>query len=77
MLFRSLFLYKIELGSSIHDIHIDVFHKSSHEGLWNFWIHDALKIPDWSDLFNYDPYFGTLPPAVTQYTENQPPPEQQ
>ena len=32
-----LFLYKIELGSSIHDEHINVFHKSSHEGLWNFW----------------------------------------
>lgn len=70
-----LFLYKIELGSSIHDIHIDVFHKSSHQGLWSFWENDALKIPDWNDIFNYDPYFGTLPPSVTQYTENQPPPE--
>jgi hypothetical protein len=72
-----LFLYKIELGSSIHDLHIDVFHKSSHEGLWSFWINDALKIPDWSEIFNYDPYFGTLPPSLTQYTENQPPPENQ
>ena len=27
-----LFLYKIELGSDIHDIHVDVFHRSSHDG---------------------------------------------
>ena len=71
-----LFLYKIELGSSIHDLHIDVFHKSSYEGLWGFWKNDALQIPDWNEIFNYDPYFGTLPPAITQYTENQPPPQQ-
>ena len=32
-----LFLYRIELGSSIHKDHIDVFHKSSYEGLWDFW----------------------------------------
>src|SRR6056300_81057 len=55
-----LFLYKIELGSSIHDIHIDVFHKSSHNGLWNFWKTQAIDIPDWSVIFDYDPYFGTL-----------------
>ena len=58
-----LFLYKIELGSDIHDIHIDVFHKSSYEGLWNFWKNDASSIEDWDGLFDYDPYFGTLPPG--------------
>ena len=58
-----LFLYKIELGSDIHDIHVDVFHKSSYEGLWNFWKNDASSIEDWDGLFDYDPYFGTLPPG--------------
>ena len=58
-----LFLYKIELGSDIHDIHIDVFHKSSYDGLWNFWKNDASAIEDWDGIFDYDPYFGTLPPG--------------
>jgi hypothetical protein len=58
-----LFLYKIELGSSIHDIHIDVFHKSSYEGLWNFWRNQAVDIKDWNALFDYDPYFQRLPPG--------------
>ena len=58
-----LFLYKIELGSSIHDIHIDVFHKSSYEGLWNFWRNQAVDIKDWNELFDYDPYFQRLPPG--------------
>ena len=59
-----LFLYKIELGSSIHDAHVNVFHKSSHDGMWNFWKNSAPKITDWKSFFDYDPYFGTLPPNV-------------
>ena len=58
-----LFLYKIALGSSIHDIHVDVFHKSSHDGLWNFWKAEANKIDDWNALFDYNPYVGRLPPG--------------
>jgi len=58
-----LFLYKIELGSSIHDDHIDVFHRSSHEGLWDFWKNQAVNVNNWSSLFEYDPYLGTLPPG--------------
>ena len=58
-----LFLYKIELGSSIHDIHIDVFHRSSYEGLWHFWKNQSVDISDWNSLFEYDPYFGRLPPG--------------
>jgi hypothetical protein len=51
------------LGSSIHHDHVDVFHKSSYEGLWNFWKVDATNVTDWNALFDYDPYFGTLPPG--------------
>ena len=58
-----LLLYKIELGSSIHDEHINVFHKSSYEGLWQFWKNDSNKVEDWNSMFSYDPYFGTLPPG--------------
>ena len=59
-----LFLYKISLGSDIHDIHVDVFHKSSHDGLWGFWKNEANKINDWNSCFEYNPYAGRLPPGV-------------
>lgn len=60
-----LFLYKIELGSSIHDIHVDVFHKSSHDALWGFWKENApeMDIDQWKQIFELDPYSGTLPPG--------------
>jgi GR25 family glycosyltransferase involved in LPS biosynthesis len=58
-----LFLYKIELGSSIHTDHIDTFHKNTHEGLWNFWKVDATSVEDWNQIFDYNPYYGTLPPG--------------
>jgi len=58
-----LFLYKIEMGSSIHTDHVDLIHKSSHEGLWNFWRQDAASIEDWNPLFDYDPFAGRLPPG--------------
>ena len=59
-----LFLYKIELGSDIHKDHIDVFHKSSYEGLWQFWRNQAVDIKDWNGIFDYDPFYGTLPPEM-------------
>jgi GR25 family glycosyltransferase involved in LPS biosynthesis len=54
-----LFLYKIELGSSIHEDHVDLFHKSNYNGLLNFWEKQGcdLKI---DDLMNYDPYLGRI-----------------
>lgn len=59
-----LFLYKIDLGSSIHDEHVNVFHKSSYDALLNFWEKDAINVQDWNTMFNYDPYYGTLPPEM-------------
>ena len=61
-----IFLYKIELGSSIHDIHVNVFHKSSHDGMWEFWKKQAPTIKEWTPFFQYDPYFGTLPPGLIE-----------
>ena len=58
-----LFLYRIQMGSSIHKEHVEVFHKSSHEGLSHFWKNQANQISDWKPFFDYDPYFGTLPPG--------------
>jgi GR25 family glycosyltransferase involved in LPS biosynthesis len=59
-----VFLYKIELGSTIHNDHVDTFHKTSYDGLWNFWRNQAMDIEDWAQVFNYDPYLGTLPPNL-------------
>ena len=54
-----LFLYRIALGSSIHPEHVDYFHKSSHDGLLDFWSKNGynLKI---AELMNYDPYLGRI-----------------
>ena len=59
-----LFLYKIELGSSIHDVHVNVFHKGSHDGLWKFWKEQAPHIDEWTDFFQADPYYGRLPSSI-------------
>ena len=58
-----LFLYRLQMGSSIHKEHVEVFHRSSYEGLTNFWKNQASEISDWSVYFDYDPFFGTLPPG--------------
>ncbi len=58
-----LFLYKIEMGSSIHKEHVDVWHRSSHQGLWNFWREQSVNVEDWNPLFDYDPYYARIPPG--------------
>ena len=58
-----LFLFRIQLGSSIHAEHIDFFHKSSYDGLWNCWKTDSTNVEDWNKIFDYDPYFNRLPPG--------------
>jgi GR25 family glycosyltransferase involved in LPS biosynthesis len=55
-----LFLYKIELGSSIHTDHVDTFHKNTYESLWNFWKVDATNVEDWNKIFDYNPYYGNF-----------------
>lgn len=58
-----IFMYKIALGSDIHDIHIDVFHRQCHDALWNFWRNDANMVEDWNQFFDLNPYLGRLPPG--------------
>jgi len=57
-----LFHYKIEMGSSIHPEHIEVFHKGSHQGILDHWREQLAQMEDQSQLFNYDPYLGRIPP---------------
>ena len=54
-----LFLYRIELGSSIHPEHIDHFHRASHDGLLRFWEHQGYEMKI-DDLMNYDPFLGRI-----------------
>ena len=61
-----LFLYKIELGSSIHPEHVDLIHKQNHEGLWNFW-RGANNLHTITSLMDYDPYLG----RVTESSQKQ------
>ena len=58
-----LFLYRIQLGSSIHPEHLDVFHKSNYEALWTFWREQSVNVEDWNAIFDFDPYAGRLPPG--------------
>ena len=58
-----LFLYKTELGSSIHKEHVDAFHVSSYNAVYEFWHSKSVDIENWDKLFSYDPYYGTLPPG--------------
>ena len=61
-----LFHYKIELGSSIHPEHLEIFHRSSYSGILDYWRETASRIEDQTVLFNYDPYLGRLPPEVNK-----------
>ena len=65
-----IFLYKIELGSSIHPEHVDYFHRASHDGLRHFWNATGY---DWKiqDLMTLDPYLGRITEPVKQPEEQQ------
>lgn len=54
-----LFLYRIELGSSIHQDHVNLFHRQSHDGLLQFWQNQGCNMKI-DDLMNYDPYLGRI-----------------
>jgi hypothetical protein len=57
-----LFLYRLDLGSSIHPEHIDIFHRNSYNGISNFWV-ESSNLEDWKTLFNWNCYLGRLPPG--------------
>ena len=56
-------MYKIALGSDIHDIHVDVYHKNCHDSLWEFWRNQVPLIENPKELLELNPYIGTLPPG--------------
>jgi hypothetical protein len=62
-----LLLYRLELGSSIHPEHIDVFHKGSHDGIRTFWDQQGAQMSV-ETITEFDPYRG----RVTEATQPQP-----
>ena len=54
-----LLLYKIELGSSIHQEHIDMIHRGNHEALTHFWETNGLGV-NIKEYMDYDPYLGRI-----------------
>ena len=61
-----LLLYRIELGSSIHPEHIDVFHKGNVESQLNYWQQQGCQMSI-EQLMDFDPYLG----RVTQPTQRE------
>ena len=60
-----VFLYRIQLGSSIHPEHVSLIHKSSHDGLKNWWTNSGIDMTV-EQLTNYDPYLGRVTEPVQQ-----------
>ena len=54
-----LFVYKTELGSSIHPVHVDAFHKQNFEAITNYWEQNGANI-DIKDFMDYDAYLGRI-----------------
>ena len=54
-----LFMYKVELGLSIHPEHVEVFHKSNHEALWGYWAQQGASMTI-AQQMDYDPYLGRI-----------------
>ena len=60
-----LLVYKFELGSSIHLVHVDVYHKQNYEAQVNYWTQNGANI-DIADYMNYDPYLGRVTESSAQ-----------
>ena len=54
-----LLLYKLEMGSSIHPEHIDVFHKGNYEAQFAYWSQNGASTTI-DHLMDYDPYLGRV-----------------
>lgn len=60
-----LLLYNLKLGSNIHPDHIDTFHKSSHDGILDFWSQNGSQIT-LDQITSYDPYLGRITPPQSE-----------
>ncbi len=54
-----LLLYRIQLGSSIHPEHVDVFHKGNFESQFTYWSQKGAQVGV-NEVMDYDPYLGRV-----------------
>jgi len=54
-----LLLYHIELGSTIHPEHVDVYHKQNYHSQLGYWSQQGASVII-KDLMDYDPYLGRI-----------------
>lgn len=54
-----LFLYNLKLGSSIHEDHVETFHRASYNGLSTFWENKGSELTV-SQITDYNPYFNRV-----------------
>ena len=57
--------YRLDMGSAIHEEHIDIFHKDSKQGLEEFWKLNGQDIL-LDQIMELDEYVGRIPPSVYQ-----------
>ena len=66
-------LYKIEMGSSIHPEHVEIFHKGNHKAIMNFWQTQGAGFTI-DDLMDYNPYLGRTVESSAQNQGEETPP---
>jgi hypothetical protein len=54
-----ILLYKLDLGSTIHPEHIDIFHRNSYNGILDFWQKIGYELT-LDQIMNFDPYLGRV-----------------
>jgi GR25 family glycosyltransferase involved in LPS biosynthesis len=54
-----LFLYELKLGSTIHENHVETFHKNSYDGLYAFWKNKGSELTV-ETITDYNPYFNRI-----------------
>ena len=65
-----LFLYNVNVHSTIHNEHIVIYHKNCYDAIMKFWRESGPNIKDYSSLFDYDPLHGRLPCKPEQNVTN-------
>ena len=58
-----IFNYRLDLGSAIHEEHIDIFHRDSGNALEEFWRLQGVDMKV-ADIMELDEYCGRIPPQV-------------
>ena len=58
-----LFNYRLDMGSAIHEEHIEIFHKNSNHALTDFWRENGADVKI-EEVMQLDEYCGRIPPVV-------------